>query len=71
MVGGLYLQVTSSGSKSWIFRFRSPFTHKLRDMGLGSLHAVGLPLPRRHSAEPIVVSYPLANNIKCSARQIP
>ena len=31
--GGLYLQVTPSGSKTWIFRFRSPLTQKLRDMG--------------------------------------
>lgn len=41
--GGLYLQVTSSGSKTWIFRFRSPLTQKLRDMGLGPLHTIGLP----------------------------
>lgn len=48
--GGLYLQVSSSGSKSWIFRFRSPFTHKLRDMGLGPLHSVGLPQARERAA---------------------
>ena len=40
--GGLYLQVTPSGSKTWIFRFRSPLTKKLRDMGLGPLHSIGL-----------------------------
>jgi integrase len=32
--GGLYLQITRSGSKTWIFRYRSPLTRKLRDMGL-------------------------------------
>lgn len=38
--GGLYLQVTPGGSKSWIFRFtRGGKTH---DMGLGPLHTVGL-----------------------------
>ena len=31
--GGLYLQVSSSGSKSWVFRFR--FEGRRRDMGLG------------------------------------
>lgn len=40
--GGLYLQVTASGSKTWIFRFRSPLTRRLRDMGLGPVHSVGL-----------------------------
>jgi len=40
--GGLYLQVTSSGQKSWIFRYRSPIRKKLRDMGLGPIHSVGL-----------------------------
>ncbi len=48
--GGLYLQVTSSGSKTWIFRFRSPLTQKLRDMGLGPLHSVGLPEAREKAA---------------------
>ncbi len=37
---GLWLQVSASGSKSWIFRF----THlkKQREMGLGALHTVTL-----------------------------
>jgi len=48
--GGLYLQVAASGSKTWIFRFRSPITHKLRDMGLGPLHSVGLPEAREKAA---------------------
>lgn len=38
--GGLYLQVTASGAKSWIFRFTR--ARKTRDMGLGSLHIVSL-----------------------------
>lgn len=41
--GGLYLQLAPSGSKTWIFRYRSPLTQKLRDMGLGPVHSVGLP----------------------------
>jgi integrase len=40
--GGLYLKVTSASSKTWIFRFRSPVTGKLRDMGLGPVHSVTL-----------------------------
>jgi integrase len=48
--GGLYLQVTPSGSKTWIFRFRSPLTGKLRDMGLGPLHSIGLPEAREKAA---------------------
>lgn len=38
--GGLYLQVTAAGSKSWIFRFARH--GKTRDMGLGPTHTVGL-----------------------------
>lgn len=37
---GLYLQVRQGGAKSWIFRYR--VEGKLRDMGLGSVHAVSL-----------------------------
>jgi integrase len=48
--GGLYLQVSPSGSKAWIFRFRSPVTRKLRDMGLGPTHTVGLPEAREKAA---------------------
>src|SRR5580704_5409024 len=32
--GGLYLRVSESGSKSWVFRFQ--IDGKRRDMGLGS-----------------------------------
>ena len=48
--GGLYLQVASSGSKSWIFRYRSRHTGKLRDMGLGPLHSVTLAQAREKAA---------------------
>lgn len=33
--GGLYLQITDSSLKTWIFRFTSPTTGRRRDMGLG------------------------------------
>jgi integrase len=49
--GGLYLQVAPSGNKSWIFRYHSPLTQKLRDMGLGPLHSVGLSDARDKAAE--------------------
>ncbi len=48
--GGLYLQVTPAGGRTWIFRYRSPITRKLRDMGLGPLHVVGLPEARTKAA---------------------
>lgn len=38
--GGLYLQVTATGSKSWLFRYR--FEGRRPEMGLGPLHVVGL-----------------------------
>ncbi len=40
--GGLYLQVSATGSKSWVFRFRSRTDGKLREMGLGSFQTVTL-----------------------------
>lgn len=46
---GLYLQVSGSDSKSWIFRFK--FDGRTRDMGLGSLHDVTLAQPRAKAAE--------------------
>lgn len=47
--GGLYLQVTATRSKSWIFRFT--IRGKPREMGLGSLNAVSLAEARRMAAE--------------------
>ena len=38
--GGLWLQVSISGSKSWIFRFT--INRNQREMGLGALHTVSL-----------------------------
>jgi len=39
---GLYLRVTKSNTKSWIYRWRDRLTGKLRDMGLGSVHDYSL-----------------------------
>ncbi len=38
--GGLYLQITEAGAKTWIFRFM--LTGKRRDMGLGAVHTISL-----------------------------
>jgi hypothetical protein len=38
--GGLYLQVSASGAKSWVFRFKDG--GRLREMGLGPTHTVSL-----------------------------
>jgi integrase len=38
----LYLQVARGGTKSWLFRFKSPVTAKQREMGLGPLDLVPL-----------------------------
>jgi integrase len=38
--GGLFLQVSKYGSKSWVFRFKA--SGRLREMGLGSLDTYGL-----------------------------
>ena len=46
---GLYLQVTDSGSRSWVFRFKTG--GRTRDMGLGSLNTVGLAEARGIAAE--------------------
>jgi integrase len=45
--GGLYLQVSASGSKSWVFRFKD--RGRLREMGLGSVHAIGLAEARKRA----------------------
>jgi integrase len=39
---GLYLQVSVNKRRSWIFRFTSPTRDKVRDMGLGPTHTIGL-----------------------------
>ena len=38
----LYLQVSNQGTKSWLFRYKSPATKKQREMGLGSYKFVDL-----------------------------
>ena len=47
--GGLYLQITESGAKSWSFRFM--LNGRAREMGLGPLHAVPLADARAKAAE--------------------
>lgn len=49
--GGLWLQVTGSGGKSWVFRFQSPATGKRREMGLGAVAACPLSEARRKALE--------------------
>src|SRR5690349_6348858 len=38
--GGLYLQVSAGGAKSWLFRYM--IDRRPREMGLGSIHAMTL-----------------------------
>lgn len=48
---GLYLQVTKRGTKSWLFRYKSPLTSKQREMGLGPLSLVSLAAARELTIE--------------------
>lgn len=48
--GGLVLQITKSGGKSWLFRYRAA-TGKIREMGLGSLEVVALADARRKAED--------------------
>lgn len=47
--GGLYLQVSSSGAKSWILRYT--FDGKTKDLGLGSLSVVNATKARQKALE--------------------
>jgi integrase-like protein/Arm domain-containing DNA-binding protein len=47
--GGLYLSVTASGARSWIFRYRTG--GRLRDHGLGPVHTISLSLARQRALE--------------------
>jgi integrase len=47
--GGLYLQLSKYGTKSWVFRFKSD--GRLREMGLGSLHTFSLKEARERARE--------------------
>jgi integrase len=38
--GGLFLQVSASGAKSWVFRFKE--SGRVREMGLGATHTISL-----------------------------
>lgn len=54
--GGLYLLVGPKGAKSWIFRYRAhdptkPGRSRLRDMGLGPVHTIGLAEARDKARE--------------------
>lgn len=46
---GLYLQVTPTGARSWILRYR--FGHKRREMGLGSVRLFGLAEARKRALD--------------------
>jgi Arm DNA-binding domain len=46
---GLYLQVTTSGAKSWVLRYM--LRGKAREMGLGSLSLVGLAEARTRATD--------------------
>jgi integrase len=47
--GGLYLRISDSGTKGWIFRFGE--NHRQRDMGLGPVHTISLPAARELARE--------------------
>jgi hypothetical protein len=47
--GGLYLQVTGQGAKSWVFRYM--LNGRPREMGLGPAHAIPLAEARQRAAE--------------------
>ena len=47
--GGLYLRVSASGTKSWIFRYM--LDRRSREMGLGATHAVNLAEARQKAAD--------------------
>ena len=47
--GGLYLQISDAGTKSWTFRFKQG--GRARDMGLGALSSVGLADARLKAAD--------------------
>src|SRR5215469_384049 len=47
--GGLFLQVSRYGTKSWVFRFKA--NGRLREMGVGSLDTYGLAEARDRARE--------------------
>src|SRR4051812_8407319 len=47
--GGLYLQVSGTGAKSWVFRFKR--AGQVREMGLGPQHTIGLAEARQRAQD--------------------
>ena len=47
--GGLFLQVSANGAKSWVFRFKE--SGRLREMGLGPTHTVSLAEARQKALD--------------------
>jgi Arm DNA-binding domain len=47
--GGLFLQVSATGAKSWVFRFKE--AGRLHEMGLGPVHTIGLAEARERARE--------------------
>jgi integrase len=47
--GGLYLQVTNGGARTWIYRFM--LNRRAREMGLGPLHTISLAEAREKARE--------------------
>jgi len=46
---GLWLQVTGTGARSWLFQYVSPITGKVRQMGLGGLDVLTLAAAREQA----------------------
>lgn len=49
--GGLWLQISVYGTKSWVFRFKSPLTGRPREMGLGDIRTYSLADARLRAIE--------------------
>jgi hypothetical protein len=47
--GGLYLQISAGGAKSWVFRYRD--AGRLRELGLGAAHTFTLAEARKRATE--------------------
>ncbi|WP_246792004.1 Arm DNA-binding domain-containing protein [Burkholderia perseverans] len=47
--GGLYLQITLSGSRSWVYKFM--LAGRSREMGLGALSVLSLAAARKEAVE--------------------
>lgn len=47
--GGLWLRISKSGSKNWVFRFT--YAGRSRKMGLGALHTISLAMAREKALQ--------------------